>query len=83
MGSWEEENKKEVSVDPTGSDLRNIGVSTGDFEADQSTADNIEQGEQEADAAAGPETAGPVANDVAAQQSTMSGGPGGAPGGGF
>jgi hypothetical protein len=80
---WEEENKKEVSVDPTGSDLRNIGVSTGDFEADQSTADEVEQGEQEADAAAGPETAGPVANDVAAQPSTMGGGPGGAPGGGF
>ena len=80
---WEEENKKEVSVDPTGSDLRNIGVSTGDFEADQSTADDIEQGEQEGDAAAGPETAGPIANDVAAQQSTMGGGPGGSPGGGF
>jgi hypothetical protein len=80
---WEEENKKEVTVDPTGSDLRNIGVSTGDFEADQSTADDIEQGEQEADAATGPETAGPVANDVAAQPSTMGGGPGGAPGGGF
>ena len=80
---WEEENKKEVSVDPTGSDLRNIGVSTGDFEADQSTADDVEQGEQEGDAAAGPETAGPIANDVAAQQSTMGGGPGGAPGGGF
>jgi hypothetical protein len=80
---WEEENKKEVNVDPTGSDLRNIGVSTGDFEADQSTADDVEQGEQEGDEASGLETAGPIANDVAAQQSTMGGGAPAPTGGGF
>jgi hypothetical protein len=80
---WEEENKKEVNVDPTGSDLRNIGVSTGDFEADQSTADDVEQGEQEGEEAAGLETAGPIANDVAAQQSTMGGGAAAPTGGGF
>jgi hypothetical protein len=80
---WEEENKKEVNVDPTGSDLRNIGVSTGDFEADQSTADDVEQGEQEGDDASGLETAGPIANDVAAQQSTMGGGAAAPTGGGF
>jgi hypothetical protein len=80
---WEEENKKEVNVDPTGSDLRNIGVSTGDFEADQSTADEVEQGEQEGEEAAGLETAGPIANDVAAQQSTMGGGAPAPTGGGF
>jgi hypothetical protein len=80
---WEEENKKEVNVDPTGSDLRNIGVSTGDFEADQSTADEVEQGEQEGDDATGLETAGPIANDVAAQQSTMGGGAAAPTGGGF
>ena len=80
---WEEENKKEVNVDPTGSDLRNIGVSTGDFEADQSTADDVEQGEQEGDDATGLETAGPIANDVAAQQSTMGGGAAAPTGGGF
>ena len=80
---WEEENKKEVNADPTGSDLRNIGVSTGDFEADQSTADDVEQGEQEGDDATGLETAGPIANDVAAQQSTMGGGAAAPTGGGF
>ena len=80
---WEEENKKEVNADPTGSDLRNIGVSTGDFEADQSTADEVEQGEQEGDDATGLETAGPIANDVAAQQSTMGGGAAAPTGGGF
>jgi hypothetical protein len=80
---WEEENKKEVNVDPTGSDLRNIGVSTGDFEADQATADDVEQGEQEGDDATGLETAGPIANDVAAQQSTMGGGAAAPTGGGF
>jgi hypothetical protein len=29
---WEEENKEEVSMDPAGSDLRNIGISSGDFQ---------------------------------------------------
>jgi hypothetical protein len=55
---WEEENKEEVTNDPGGSDLRNIGVSTGDFEADMETADNIESSEEMADT--GPEAAGPV-----------------------
>ena len=42
---WEEENKEDVTEDPGGSDLRNIGVSTGDFEADMETADGVESGE--------------------------------------
>ena len=55
---WEEENKEEVSMDPAGSDLRNIGLSTGDFNADLETADEIEKsGETPED---GPDVAGPV-----------------------
>jgi hypothetical protein len=55
---WEEENKEEVTDEPGGSDLRNIGVSTGDFDADMETADEIEAGEEMGDM--GPEAAGPV-----------------------
>ena len=39
---WAEENKDKINDEPKGSDLRNIGVSTGDFEADQGTIDDIE-----------------------------------------
>ncbi len=55
---WEEENAEEVTDEPSGNDLRNIGVSTGDFETDLETADEIESGEEMADM--GPEAAGPV-----------------------
>lgn len=55
---WEEENKEEVTNEPGGSDLRNIGVSTGDFDADMETADEIEASEEMGDM--GAEAAGPV-----------------------
>ena len=55
---WEEENAEEVTDQPAGSDLRNIGVSTGDFETDLDTADEIESSEELG--AEGPEAAGPV-----------------------
>jgi hypothetical protein len=55
---WEEENKEEVSMDPAGSDLRNIGLSTGDFNADLETADEIEKSEEAPEE--GPDVAGPV-----------------------
>jgi hypothetical protein len=55
---WEEENAEEVTSEPAGSDLRNIGVSTGDFETDLDTADEIESSEELG--AEGPEAAGPV-----------------------
>jgi hypothetical protein len=55
---WEEENREEVTTEPAGSDLRNIGVSTGDFETDLDTADEIESSEEMG--AEGPEAAGPV-----------------------
>ena len=58
---WEEENQEEVFDDVTGSDLRSVGVSSGDFQADQNTADDIEAGgEAEAGGEEGLEPAGPV-----------------------
>ena len=62
---WNEENADEQLDDPQGSDLRNIGVSTGDFESDQNTADQISQSETDIDGEMG--VAGPVASDVGAQ----------------
>jgi hypothetical protein len=75
---WDEENSEEVSQDAKGSDLRNIGVSTGDFDADQTTADDLENAPEEGEM---PEVAGAVASDVA----PAGGGGAGAPptGGGF
>lgn len=56
---WAEENKEKLDADPAGSDLRNIGISTGDFDADFETADEVEAGEEMGDME-GPEVAGPV-----------------------
>ena len=60
---WNEENADDMLNEPQGSDLRNIGISTGDFQADSDTADQIDQASQQ-----GPESemgvAGPVASDV-------------------
>jgi len=75
---WEEENKEEVTNEPGGSDLRNIGVSTGDFESDMETADDIESSEEMADM--GPEAAGPVGD---AGGEAVPGGAGGPLGGGM
>jgi hypothetical protein len=74
---WEEENKKEVSLDPKGSDLRNVGVSSGDFEADQSTADEIESTEETPDES--PEVAGPVASPEGGAAAAGAAGPVSAP----
>ena len=58
---WEEENQEEVYNEPAGSDLRSVGVSVGDFQADQTTADEAAAGEEaEGGAEAGAEVAGPV-----------------------
>jgi hypothetical protein len=59
---WEEENAQNVTQDTKGSDLRNIGVSVGDFESDQNTADEIQGAGNEFEGGAGLETAGPVAD---------------------
>jgi len=42
---WAEENTEAQDADPSGSDLRNIGVSTGDFDADIDTSEEIEDQE--------------------------------------
>ena len=55
---WREEHNKDEDIDPTGSDLRNIGVSAGDLNTDLETADSLENPPEEG--AAGPEVAGPV-----------------------
>jgi hypothetical protein len=56
---WREENRKDVTEEPKGSDLRSVGVSTSDIETDEQTADDMETGEEEAEL--GPENvAGPV-----------------------
>lgn len=74
---WEEENKEDVTTDVTGSDLRNIGISTGDFNADAETIDQIDNAEEEMPAE-GPEVTGPVGGGVEAAPA-----PGGAAPGGF
>ncbi len=55
---WEEENSEKTEMDASGSDLRNIGISSGDFEADLDTADEIESQAEAPEE--GPEVAGPV-----------------------
>ena len=59
---WAEENADDMLDEPKGSDLRNIGVSTGDFEADSDTAEQIDQSQE--DFEGGPEVTGPVASDI-------------------
>jgi hypothetical protein len=61
--SWQEENKERVESEPKGSDLRNIGISTGDFESDSDIADNIETAG--AEPKLNPEVAGPVSEPTA------------------
>jgi hypothetical protein len=60
---WNEENKDGKLNEPQGADLRNIGISAGDFQADIDTADQISQAPPESPTG-GPEIAGPVASDV-------------------
>lgn len=71
---WLEENADDVVQDPKGSDLRNIGVSTGDFQADSDTADELENAEMEQEPGS-PETAGPVAGPEGAAAAGAGAGP--------
>jgi len=66
---WREEHNKDSDAEPTGSDLRNIGVSAGDIETDMDTAETMENPPPE-EGAVGPEVAGPVGD-------AASGAPGG------
>jgi hypothetical protein len=72
---WREENDKEIEIEPQGSDLRSIGVSVGDIEADAQTGEDMNAPEPE-DGLDDMEVAGPVG-----QAGGMAGNvPGGAPG---
>lgn len=58
---WREEHNKDNDVEPQGNDLRSVGVSVGDMETDQQTADDIQDMENMGDEdMAGPEVAGAV-----------------------
>lgn len=73
---WREENNKEVDVEPSGSDLRSIGVSSADISSD------IETGEEAASAEMppeGPEVAPPVAGPDLGAPPPAPGGPPAAP----
>lgn len=76
---WREENGKEKLDEPAGTDLRSIGVSVSDIEADKETGEEMQQAQQQQ----GPEQeppAGPV--NAAGPNAAMAAGPqaGGAPG---
>lgn len=72
---WEEENKEDVVSSASGSDLRNVGITAGNFEADLNTADEIEAGEQPPEEF--PEVAGPVGAPAAGGASAAGAPPGG------
>ena len=74
---WEEENREENAKEVAGSDLRNIGISTGDFQSDIDTADNIESQEQAPEEA--PDVAGPVAGAPETGGASAAGAPPGGP----
>lgn len=57
---WREEQNKDKTEEPKGSDLRNIGVSVGDIEADQDSASDLESPEAEGEVP-GMEVTSPVA----------------------
>jgi hypothetical protein len=73
---WREENSKDVTEKPQGSDLRNIGVSVGDIETDEGTAQDLENppaGEE------GPEVTGPVSAETPGGQPATAATPPAAP----
>jgi hypothetical protein len=76
---WEQENKEEVAAEVSGSDLRSVGVSTGDFDADAGTADELENAEGAPEE--GPEVAGPVGGAEGGGAAAAAGGPVGGGGG--
>jgi hypothetical protein len=57
---WREENDKNDESAPAGTDLRSVGISTGDIQADQQVADELENQPEEGAEEPGPEVAGPV-----------------------
>lgn len=72
---WREENNKTEDQEPVGSDLRNIGVSVGDIEADEATGEQLD--DAGSDEAMGPEGEVPGADSVAPPVSSAPGAPAG------
>ena len=60
---WNEENKKDQVEEPKGSDLRSIGVSPGDIQADTELGQEL-QAEPGTEAELGPEVVGPVSAET-------------------
>lgn len=73
---WREENNKEVDIDPQGSDLRSIGVSVGDMDADSQSALDMDAPPEDQMDLDNPESVPPVASATPGMPA-----PGGAPGG--
>jgi hypothetical protein len=69
---WAEENTDAHDADPEGSDLRNIGVSTGDFDADVETNDEIEDMD-ELDDFGDMDVAGPVGGQASTAAGSVEG----------
>jgi len=78
---WREENQKDVIEEPKGSDLRSIGVSVGDMQSDQETADQMEAQPEEG---MSPENVvGPVSSAPAGQAGAAAGAAGAPAAGGL
>jgi len=69
---WREENDKEVDIDPQGSDLRSIGVSVGDMDADAQLGADLENPEAEGEPT---EVLAPVSTPAAGNQAGAGAGP--------
>ena len=68
---WKEEKSEPENQEAKGSDLRSVGISTGDIDSDLETADNIESDSEGEDAMA-PEVTAPVgANDQTASPGAL------------
>jgi hypothetical protein len=68
---WKEEKSEPEDQEAKGSDLRSVGISTGDIDSDLETADNIESDAEGEDAMA-PEVPAPVgANDQTASPGAL------------
>ena len=78
---WREENQKDIVEEPKGSDLRSIGVSVGDIQADQEVADQMQAPPEEG---MSPENvAGPVSTAPPTQAGAAAGAAAAAGGGGL
>jgi hypothetical protein len=69
---WAEENTEDSNLDPSGSDLRNVGVSTGDFDADLETNDEIE-GQEDLEDFGDLDVAGPVGGQASTAAGSVEG----------